>query len=186
MTGAQDVIAGYSPRVAQPFSRYRYGYQMPAPLSSHELADLLPGTWTIAATNFPFWLNGERTEARLNYSVRTAEPLVIDDVVEYLNAAGVEKRIVGVDRLRGGVFTWRGKGLLTPLTSRWAVTGWNHDRSIVTIQYDKSRVTPAGLDILIRADSPPRDIRSAVASDSSSFGLTAEQFASLSWDLPRR
>lgn len=154
---------------------------MPALLRPESIAQFLPGTWTIRATNFPFWLSGERIDGRLNYELVSAEPLVLSDVVTYSKPDGTAKRIVGVDRWTGEGFVWRGKGVLSILSSKWTVTGASDDLEIVAIHYEKSRVTPAGIDIIAREGHAAEEARSLVATRTDQFGLTAEQFATLSW-----
>lgn len=154
---------------------------MPAIFSPDSLAQFLPGTWTIRATNFPFWLSGERVDGRLNYSLVREDPLTLGDLVTYSKPDGTAKKIAGVDRWTGEGFTWRGKGLMTVLTSKWKVTGASDDLEIVAIQYEKSPVTPAGIDIIAREGHPATEARQLVATRTDQFGLTAEQFATLSW-----
>jgi hypothetical protein len=91
---------------------------MPLAPDAAALAALLPGTWRIGATNFPMWLRGDRLRPYFRYDLKTADPLVLDDVVGYTTADGVEKTIVGVDRMRHDGFVWRGAGLLRFVTSR--------------------------------------------------------------------
>jgi hypothetical protein len=156
---------------------------MLASLSDVDLARILPGSWVVAATNFPFWLSGTRLEPTLTYSVTATDPLVLDDLVRYTTETGAEKTIAGVDRASRGGFTWHGRGLLRPLRSRWQVTGSNKAETVVGVRYAKSLVTSAGIDMLVRAGSDV-DPRSIVAVNAEAYGLTLEEFASLTW-LPR-
>jgi hypothetical protein len=150
------------------------------------LGALLPGRWSIEATNFPMWLGGARTEPAIEYGVVRAEPLVLADTVRYVDHRRGARAIVGTDRLRGDRFTWRGRGLLGVLRSRWRVVGAEED--VVAIRFERSLVTPAGVDVLLREGAESPELRSWVAADPSRLGLTVEEFASLTWldHLPTR
>ena len=150
-------------------------------LDDRTSADLLPGTWLIAATNFPMWLTGERREPRFDYELIGTDPVVLGDVVTYRTADGTEKRIVGKDTWRGDEFVWRGKGLLSLFTSRWHVAGAADDGTVLVIRFEKSLATPAGLDIVVREGTSHPELRKAVARDTDAFGLTPEEFGSLTW-----
>jgi hypothetical protein len=155
------------------------------------LAALLPGTWHVGASNSPVWLGGDRLHPQLRYDLKTADPLVLRDVVSYTNARGVKKTIVGTDRLRrdrhgvdqhdGNTFVWRGAGRLRFATRRWSVAGATEDSNILVIRFAKSMLTPAGLDVVVRDDTGSHAFRTQVAGLSESLGLTQGEFASLSW-----
>ena len=68
------------------------------------LQRVLPGRWTVKATNFPMWLSGERRDPAFEYVVLRDDPLVLADEVTYTDADGKTKSIRGVDR-------WNGAGL---------------------------------------------------------------------------
>ncbi|HEV7950723.1 MAG TPA: hypothetical protein VGP24_13240 [Glaciihabitans sp.] len=147
----------------------------------HQLAQILPGDWKIVATNFPMWLTGERSDPTFSYRLISENPLVLGDDVSYTTAAGVRKHLLGVDRWKGRDFTWRGKGLTRLVASSWSVPGVNVAGTIAAIRFSKSLVSPAGIDIVVRADADFPEPRAAVATESQRFGLTAEDFASLTW-----
>ncbi len=154
---------------------------MPSAIDERTSADLLPGTWVIAATNFPMWLTGERREPRFSYDVLGTEPLVLADEVSYLTADGAQKRILGKDTWRDGEFVWRGKGLLGLFTSRWHVAGAADDGTVLVIRFEKSLATPAGLDVIVREGTAHPELRKALARGTEAFGLSPEEFASLTW-----
>lgn len=154
---------------------------MPAIFTTDALSQFLPGSWTIRATNFPFWLNGDRVNGVLNYELKSVSPLVFGDLVTYNKPDGTEKRIAGMDKYTGESFVWRGNGMLKLLASHWAVTGASDDLNVLAIQYQKSLVTPAGIDIIVREGHTADEARSLVALRTDQFGLSAEQFASLTW-----
>ena len=78
-------------------------------------------------------------------------------------------------------FVWRGKGLLKVARSRWSVVGANDERTVLSIRFEKTLFTPAGLDILVRESTTVPELRSLVARNTEQFGLSAEDFASLTW-----
>lgn len=150
-------------------------------LDDQKLAEILPGTWSIAATNFSMWVNGDRREPRFSYGLVSADPLVLDDEVSYINRKDVAKTIRGVDLSHGGSFVWRGKGVLRLLTSRWSVIGASEDASVLAIEFSKSLFTAAGIDIIVREGTEHPELRAVVARESRDLGLSAEDFASLTW-----
>ena len=154
---------------------------MPSALDEPTTADLLPGTWVIAATNFPMWLSGERREPRFNYELLSTDPLVLGDEVSYVTAEGEQKRILGKDTWKHDEFVWRGKSLLKPFTSRWHIAGAADDGTVLVIRFEPSWATPGGIDIVVREGTSHPELRKAVARGSEEFGLTPEEFASLTW-----
>ena len=154
---------------------------MPLAPDTAALAAMLPGTWRVGATNFPMWLGGDRLRPRFRYDLKSADPLVLDDVVSYTTADGIEKSIVGVDRLRGDSFVWRGSRHLSFVTSRWSVIGATEDSNILVIRFAKSVLTPAGVDVVVRDGTDSHAFRTEVAGLSESLGLTHGEFASLTW-----
>jgi hypothetical protein len=150
-------------------------------LDHSALGDILPGTWVIAATNFPMWITGERSQARFTYELIGREPLVLSDEVSYLNADGEAKKIVGRDTWRDDGFVWRGTGWLKPFASSWSVGGVSDDGSIAVIRFSKSLATPAGIDIVVREGSHRPDVRAIVAQSTDHFGLSPEDLGSLTW-----
>lgn len=151
-----------------------------AALDERTLADLLPGTWTIVATNFPMWLTGQRLEPRFTYELVTQSPLVLSDDVSYVEE-GEEKHILGQDTLRGDEFVWRGRKLLRLVSSRWSVAGVSDDGDIAVVRFSKSLATPAGVDIIVREGTSHPEVRRTVAHATDDFGLTPEEFGSLTW-----
>ncbi|MDP9028676.1 MAG: hypothetical protein M3N46_14190 [Actinomycetota bacterium] len=139
----------------------------------------LPGTWRISATNFPMWVNGSRRNPEFEYALRTEKPLALDDRVHYTDERGRRRTITGVDRWAGDHFVWRGAGVLGLLRSHWHVASLTED--VLVLHFEKSSVTPAGTDVAIRAGSEFPELRRRIAGDPGGFGLTVEQFASLSW-----
>ena len=147
----------------------------------HQLAELLPGRWKVVASNFPMWLRGERTDPTFTYEVLGTGPLVLRDDVSYVDAEGQTKHVLGVDRWTGNGFRWRGKGLLRLAKSDWTVPGVSKAGTIAAVRFAKSLVSPAGIDIIVREGVDLPEPRAIVATESTRFGLTAEDFASLTW-----
>jgi len=147
----------------------------------HALAELLPGTWRVVASNFPMWLGEDRLNPTFSYGLLGTEPLRLSDDVAYTTPGGEVKHVLGVDQWRGNGFVWRGKGLLRLVTSSWTVAGVSKAGTIAAIRFTKSLVSPAGIDILVREGASFPEPRAAVAAESERFGLTAEDFASLTW-----
>jgi len=154
---------------------------MPLVTDAAGLAALLPGTWSVGATNSPMWLGGDRLRPRFRYDLKSADPLVFDDVVSYTRGDGVEKIICGRDRFRADGFVWRGTRLRSLMTSRWSVIGATEDSNIVVIRFTKSHLSPAGVDVIVRDGTDSHAFRTAVAGLSESLGLTQGEFASLTW-----
>lgn len=156
---------------------------MTTDLDPSALTELLPGTWAVSATNFPIWLSAERTNPTLTYELVANDPLTLAVDVSYRTAEG-EGHIVGRDRWRHDGFTRRGKGWSRFAGSRWNVVGASDDRSILTVRFAHSRAIPAGIDVLVREGSPHPELRATIARSTEQFGLTPEDFASLTWLAP--
>lgn len=120
--------------------------------------DRLAGTWHVACSTFPMWLNGGRTEATFTYtplpSGSSGAPRMRDEVS--YRRRGRRRRILGVDtRLTarpGSVYRWRGRGFLAMLSSEWAVRELGADDAWAVIVFSRSPVTPAGVDVVVRAE----------------------------------
>jgi hypothetical protein len=127
------------------------------------------------------WLTGEYFEPRLAYEVVGEHPLVLTHDVSYRTADGDEKHMVGRDRWDHDGFRRRGKGLLGTFGSRWTVSGASADGTIAVIHLSKSLATPAGIDVLVRDGVQVPELRATVARATEEFGLSPEDFGSLSW-----
>lgn len=150
------------------------------------LGDLLPGRWVIKATNFPMWTGGARRDPSIEYQLVKSDPLTLSDTVRYEDHKKGPQTIVGTDRLAGDRFVWRGRRVMAVLRSRWRVAGAEGDA--IAIRFEKSAVTPAGLDVLLRDGAETPELRTWVAADPSRLGISFEEFASLTWldHLPGR
>jgi hypothetical protein len=72
-----------------------------------------------------------------------------------------------VDRFdsASGRFTWRGKGPLSLLSSRWRVTHLSDDRELIVLTFDRSLVTPAGTDVIGRGTGQRPDAQDSIPPD---------------------
>ena len=144
-------------------------------------AQLLPGTWRINATNFAMWLAGDRLEPRFTFEILGTQPLTLAENVIYTTAEGEEKHILGTDKWSNGEFTWRGKGLLAWGKSRWSVIGMSTDATVVVLRFQRGRSARGDIDIIVRDGVTRPELRTFIAHNAEKFGLTAEDFASLTW-----
>lgn len=138
----------------------------------------LEGTWEIKGTTFPMWLSSKRKNPRITYKKTEKNAVELLDLVEY-EAKGKTKQIKGMDRLIGEQFIWRGIGVLKVLSSRWQVVTIKGD--VLVIRFEKSLVTPAGVDVLIRKGTNVPNLRERVLAHYESFGLTLKESNELQW-----
>lgn len=147
---------------------------------------LLPGAWSMLATNFPMWLTGETRDVRMTFEVVGEHPLTISEELSYATIDGQEVSVPSLNRLQGGLFIAKGSGMSRLFSSRWSVCGASSDSAIVVVRFEHSRLTPAGINILLRQGIPRPELRAEVAHNAAQFGLSPEDFASLAWLDPRR
>ncbi len=138
----------------------------------------LEGTWEIKGTTFPMWLSNKRKNPRITYKKTEKNAVELLDLVEY-EAKGKTKQIKGIDRLAGEQFIWRGIGILKVLSSRWQVVTIKGD--VLVIRFEKSLVTPAGVDVLIKKGTNVPNLRKRVLAHYESFGLTLKESNELQW-----
>ena len=138
------------------------------------LREALPGEWRVLATTFGMWLSGRRLQPTFSYRLLPGSPLVLRDEVGYRTRSGAHRRIVGVDRFDAGSgsFTWRGRGVLSVLSSRWRVQHLSDDRELIVLTFERSAVTPAGMDVIGRGQAERPDARDRVPD-----GLTGTDLA---------
>ncbi len=154
---------------------------MPSSLDEAAAAELMPGDWYVAATNFPSWLSAGLTQPRFHYELASRDPLVLACEVSYLDADGVFKSILGTSEWQVDDFRWRGKGRRRIATSRWSAMGKSADGSVVSVRIAKSFVSPSGIEILVREGVDHPELRAMVAGSTEDFGLSPEDFGSLTW-----
>lgn len=83
------------------------------------------------------------------------------------------KRIRGLDCLKKGRFIWRGLGLLKILSGQWEVVTIKYD--ILIIRFEKSLLTPSGIDILVRKGRDISNFQDEVEHIYENLGLRAEE-----------
>jgi hypothetical protein len=150
-------------------------------LNDRALRDLLPGRWEILATNFPVWLLTAHINPSVEYDLLREDPLVLGSVIRFETEDGEEKAIHGRSRWTGEDFVRSGTGLRRLVKSRWSVGGVSEAGDVVTIRTEKSLSFPEGVTLIVRDDVDTEQLRAHVANNSTRFGLTAEDFASLGW-----
>ncbi|KAL8276380.1 hypothetical protein RQP46_011225 [Phenoliferia psychrophenolica] len=153
-----------TPEASSSFELYSPGEWKDTKGTGVPYADLL-GSWHVIASTLPLW-KGKKNVV-ISYAAIPNEPATtLDDVVSYNkvgDAAGKSPSTVkGIDRLEegtAGAWKWRGKGLLTPITSRWQLLGFNvrsasseaqEEPEWVVTYFASTLFTPAGLDIYAR------------------------------------
>jgi len=127
------------------------------------------GKWCVVHSTLPLWK--DKKDVTITYTLPESpeplkalafEPLRFDDTVQYRSATASSSSspwtVKGVDTLivapenssfePGASFQWRGKGLLTLVSSRWQVLGYG-EGWVVTF-FSKTIFTPAGIDIYSR------------------------------------
>jgi hypothetical protein len=155
---------------------------MPSELYPEDLARVLPGSWSIRGTNFPEWLDAATHSHAVTFTLTGAEPLTLREEVSFEVTGGETQRLESIDRLRGLEFVRRSTKKSELLSSRWSVTGMSDDENVVVIRFAQTRAVPAGLSVLVRADTPAEArIRALVAHNTEQFGLSIEDFASIAW-----
>jgi hypothetical protein len=150
-------------------------------LNDRALRELLPGRWVILATNFPVWLLSAHLNPSIEYEVLKDDPLVLGSLIRFETEDGEEKTVYGRSRWTGEGFLRRGVGLRRLFVSRWSVGGVSEAGHVVTIRTEKSSAFPDGVTLIVRDDVDTELLRAHVANNSTRFGLTAEDFASLGW-----
>lgn len=156
---------------------------MPTNPSARQLAESLPGTWRLEASNQSFWTSGRASSPRYHYAVTTADPLVVTEAIEFDAADGRHRVIRGTARFVRGEFVWRGDGIRKPVATRWKVAGTSPERGLLVVRFAKTAVMPAGLNVLVNEGVETIEARSAVAHYAEQLGISLEEFATLTWNL---
>lgn len=125
----------------------------------------LAGTWHVVATNFPMWLDGQKTNPTFHYGVLGDGKL--SDTVRYVED-GAPGFIEGIDTQLGGGrgFRWRGTGLLVLFVSDWEVAAIDPAGEWAVVSFSKTLATPEGVDVIRRTKGPPpEEALAAIAAD---------------------
>lgn len=139
----------------------------------------LPGRWQIRATNFPLWRSSKRLYPSITYGWLREHPLAFTDIVKYQTPKGRLRTIRGIDTQAGAGFVWRGKGIMHLLRSRFAVLALGEDTLV--IRFERTLLTPAGVDVLTREGKEEKDLRQRLQKDPAAFGLSLEEIEGLTW-----
>lgn len=117
----------------------------------------LAGKWHVAMTNFPMWLKGDKTNPTFNYSLENKGRVTgLKDEVTYLQN-GRSKTIRGFDtpdHEKNSAFVWRGKGLLSILSSKWKILFFSEEEGWALIFFERTSFTPEGFDVITRVERP--------------------------------
>lgn len=144
------------------------------------LAQILPGRWTIRATNIPRWLSGERRDVVFEYRLVRENPLQLVHEVSFTDPEDVRRTVTGTDRWNGTGFTWRPSGARGVMRrGAWEVAAIR--QGLVVLRFLPTLSTPHGLDVVVSEGVEADELRTVFAADPSAFGLTLEEFASLTW-----
>lgn len=117
----------------------------------------LEGKWYIHYSNFPMWLKGDKISPSFNYGLpENQNGDYLTDEVTYLKNGRLQS-IRGIDKAvnpNKTRFVWRGLGLMRLLKSNWSIQYMDPQYQWALIQFDKTLFTPAGYDVIARAQEP--------------------------------
>lgn len=119
------------------------------------MLDILEGKWHLLYSNFNMWRDTRIADVTFNYTplLINKQPALLDEV-KYLKGS-TEKTITGYDYpFDDATFTWRGKGLLKLLSSKWQVEWMNDKQDCLILSFEKTMITAAGVDIITRTPAP--------------------------------
>lgn len=150
-------------------------------LSVHQLAAVIPGSWRVLATNMKYWVNPVPRVPRFHFEMASTASLAFAERLEYMGPDGKVRTVVGHTQWADGVFVWRGTGLRKPLTGQWSVSGVSDDASVMCLRHHKTMLVAAGFSVLVREGVDASELRSDVANHAEAYGVTMEDFASLTW-----
>lgn len=142
-------------------------------------AEALSGNWFIKGTTFPLWLSGKRRQPMISYKLLSVDPLVFLDTVCYKNQQGKSKTIIGKDTWKQNTFVWRGAGILKVLSSRWSILALTE--TILVIKFERSFLTPAGIDVLVKESAQINEIKQVIADSPQRYGLDLDEVERLAW-----
>lgn len=140
---------------------------------------MLEGRWLIKGTNFPMWTSKKRKNPTITYTKLSKYPSKFLDTVSYeLN--NKPKKIVGIDTYDSNRFVWRGKGILKLLKSEWSILELTE--TLLVIKFERSLLTPAGIDILIKDHGEmDSDSQQFILASLKDRGLAKEELEHLTW-----
>ncbi|WP_207457465.1 hypothetical protein [Desertivibrio insolitus] len=152
------------------------GLEIPA-----RIAEVLPGTWRLCATDYARWLQGERREATFEWELVSADPVVLDGRGTHIGEDGKRVDARATLAWREDRFVWRGRGVLALVRGTVEVTGVSAGGDVAVLRFDRTLLGPEVLLVLARADAEVGRARSEVALADGCLGLEPEEFARLAW-----
>jgi hypothetical protein len=154
---------------------------MHTPPTAHRLAEVLPGSWRLGASNQLFWLDGRHGDPRFTFEVVTPTPLRLAETIEFSASDGRARVLRGKTRRVGSEFAWRGSGTDAFISRRWSAAGLDDAGNILVMRFRRTRAVPSGLNVLVREGADVGELRTLVASTAAELGIAPEDFASLTW-----
>lgn len=139
---------------------------------------MLEGCWRIKGTNFPMWISKKRKNPTITYTKLSNHPATFLDTVRY-EVKNKSKKIVGIDTHCSNKFIWRGKGILKFLKSKWTILELTE--TILVIRFERSLLTPAGIDILVRDNAEFSDPKEFILTSLKEGIVTEEELERLIW-----
>ncbi|WP_271491399.1 hypothetical protein [Enterococcus sp. 5H] len=143
-----------------------------------ESLSLLEGSWIIKGTDFPMWASKKRKNPMITYKKISNNPTKFLDTVKY-ETKSKSKQIDGIDTYSTTKFIWRGKGILKVLKSEWSILVLTE--RILVIRFERSLVTPAGIDILVRDNVEVDDPKQFILESLKDGILKKEEIECLIW-----
>ncbi|MDI2097906.1 hypothetical protein [Ruicaihuangia caeni] len=146
------------------------------------LAEVLPGTWHVSASNLPVWVSADAAGLSVEIEVVKHDPLMLRHLIVVESRDGRVKRIGGVDRWVGTRFRTRSRALTPFRWGHWHITGISPDRDHIVVRMAKLRALPDSILICRRDGVEVDDLRATVSARTEPLGLSPEDFASLTWN----
>ncbi|MEZ4293531.1 MAG: hypothetical protein R3B70_01040 [Polyangiaceae bacterium] len=144
----------------------------------------LSGGWHVLASNFPMWLEGNKSEPNFIYRVLPGEePVRLDDIVAYTES-GRRETIEGTDTQdpqSPAHFTWRGKGLLAAFSSDWVVVARGPEDRWLVLYFTKTLATPEGVDVIARTPELSPEDRESVEKLLANHSFLKEKSKGILW-----
>lgn len=117
----------------------------------------LEGTFHIIYTNFPMWLNGNKTDPMISYLIEEKNNVKgLRDQVDYQHNGKIHS-ILGFDKPLNELnteFEWHGKGITGFITSKWQILYIDEQYDWMLIHFQKTLFTPEGYDVLSKRKTP--------------------------------
>ncbi len=133
---------------------------MRSALAPDTLAEVIPGTWRVAASNEVHWISGNRVDPVVTVALVSREPLTVSVATRFVTGEGKKRAVLSTARWASDGFIERRKGLARFAPSRWIVRGMSPDGSVLVIVHQLRQSAGDGIEVLIRsgtdADGLPR------------------------------